>query len=86
MSLPSLQKAADECFTHSMAIVRTLEEHEADIEIWNRVLDNAIENATRVRDRYVEEKRYELACVARDMADYFRAMKATKDAPFRRAT
>ena len=86
MSLRSLEKAADECFAQSMAIVRTPEEHQAAIEVWNQLLDHAIENATGARDQYVQEARYELACIARDMADHFKAMKATKDAPFRSAT
>jgi hypothetical protein len=29
--------------------------------------------------------RYEHAVIARDMAEYFKAMKATKEAPFRAA-
>jgi len=69
-----------------MAVVRTPEEHQAAIEVWNQLLDYAIENAARARDQYVREARYEQACIARDMADYFKAMKATRDAPFRSAT
>ena len=86
MSLRSLEKAADECFTQSMAIVRTREDHEAAIEVWNKLLDDAIDNAIRAKDQFIEEKRYEHAAIARDMAQYFKAMKATKDAPFPLAT
>jgi hypothetical protein len=86
MSLQSLEKAADDCFTLSMPKSRTREEHEAAIDVWNKLLDDAIANAIRARDQYVEEKRYEHACIARDMAEYFKAMKATKDAPFQPAT
>ena len=82
MSLQSLNKAADECFQQSMPRVRTREEHEAAIEVWNQLLDDAIANARRAWDRYVEERRYEHAAIARDMAEYFEAMKASKDAPF----
>src|SRR4051812_9154625 len=64
MSLQSLNKAADECFQASMPQVRTLEEHEAAIEVWNQLLDDAIANAIRARDRYVEEHRYEHAAIA----------------------
>ncbi len=86
MSLESLNKAADECFVQSMPKVRTREEHEAAIKVWNQLLDQAIAGAIRTRDQYVEEKEYDHAAIARDMADYFRTMKATKDAPFRPAT
>jgi hypothetical protein len=86
MSLQSLNKAADDCFQQSMPQSPTREEHDAAIEVWNNILDDAIANAIRTRDRYVEEKRYEHACIARDMAEYFKAMKATKYAPFRPAT
>ena len=86
MSLQSLEKAADECFTLSMPRAKTREEHEAAINVWNKLLDDAIANAIRARDQYVEERRYEHACIARDMAEYFKAMKATKDAPFQPAT
>jgi hypothetical protein len=82
MSLQSLEKAADDCFTQSMRVVRTREEHEAAIDVWNKLLDDAIANATRARDQYVDAKRYENAAIARDMAEYFKVMKATKDAPF----
>jgi hypothetical protein len=86
MSLQSLNKAADECFQASMPQVRTRDEYQAAIEVWNQLLDDAIASAIRARDRYVEEHRYEHAAIARDMAEYFRAMKATKDAPFTPAT
>jgi hypothetical protein len=82
MSLASLEKAADECFALSMPKARTREEHEAAIGIWNKLLDDAIENADRARDQFLQEKRYEHALIARDMAKYFKAMKATKDALF----
>ncbi|HYE20841.1 MAG TPA: hypothetical protein VEA69_20510 [Tepidisphaeraceae bacterium] len=86
MSFPSLERAADECFTRSASIAKTREQHEAAIQVWNRLLDDAIANAIRAKDQYVEEKRYEQACVARDMAGYFNAMKATNDAPFQPPT
>lgn len=86
MSLRSLEKAADECFTQSMTIVRTREDHEAAIEVWNKLLDDAIDNAIRAKDQFIQEKRYEHAAIARDMAEYFKAMKATKEAPFQPAT
>jgi len=82
MSLQSLNTAADECFAQSMPRVRTRQEHEAAIEVWNKLLDEASANALRAKDRYIEEHRYEHAAIARDMAEYFKAMKATKDAPF----
>jgi hypothetical protein len=82
MSLQSLNKAADECFRQAMPRARTREEHEPGIEVWNQLLDDAIANARAAWDRYVEERHYEHAAIARDMAEYFRAMKATKDAPF----
>jgi len=86
MSLQSLEKAADECFTLSLPKSRTREQHEAAIEVWNKLLDDAIANAVRAKDRYIEEHRYEHAAIARDMAEYFKAMKATKDAPFTPST
>ena len=86
MSLQSLEKAADECFQAAMPQVRTREEHEAAIAVWNELLDSAIASAAVLKDRYLEEKRYEHAAIARDMAIYLGAMKATKDAPFRPAT
>ena len=86
MSLRSLEKAADECFTQSMPKVRTREEHEAAVAVWNKLLDDAIANAVRTKDQSIEEHRYEHAAIARDMAEYVRAMKVTKDAPFTPAT
>jgi hypothetical protein len=86
MSRLSLEKAADECFTLSMPKAKTREEYEAAIEVWNKLLDDANTNAIRVKDQYIKETRYEHACIARDMAEYFKAMKATKDAPFEPAT
>jgi hypothetical protein len=86
MSLRSLNKAADECFQESVSLARTQEEHYAAIDVWNELLDRAIANAIQLKARYIEERRYEHASIARDMAAYFDAMKATKDAPFRPAT
>jgi len=47
MSLQLLNKAADECFVRSMPAAHTREEHEAAIEVWNKLLDDAIANAVR---------------------------------------
>ena len=86
MSLRSLEKAADECFVLSMPKSRTREEHEAAVEVWNKLLDDAIAHADRARDQFLDERRYEHALIARDMSKYFTAMKATKDAPFASAS
>jgi hypothetical protein len=85
MSLRSLNQAADECFLESMPPTRTREQHEAAIAVWNEILDEASANAARAKARYIQEQRYEHAALARDMAEYFNAMKATKEAPFRPA-
>jgi hypothetical protein len=84
MSLQLLNEAADECFARTIAVAGTLEQHHSVIEVWNGLLDEAIAGAIRAKNRYVEDARYEDACVARDLAEYFGAMKATEDAPFRR--
>ena len=39
MSLESLEKAADDCFTQPMRLVRSRVEHEAAIDVWNKLLD-----------------------------------------------
>jgi len=82
MSLQMLNKAADECFMRSMPQVRTQAEHEAAIDVWNKIIDDAIGNAIRAKAAYIDAMQYEHAVIARDLAVYFEAMKATKDAPF----
>lgn len=81
--LPLLERAADDCFARTMSVVRTPKEHEAAIGAWNELLDDAADNARRVMRQYTDQRSYALAVVARDMAMYLTAMRATKDAPFR---
>ena len=78
----SLQIAADECFLQATSYIRTPEEHRASIELWNGILDQAAATASAAKVRLIDEKRYEEAAFARDMAEYLKAMKATLDAPF----
>jgi hypothetical protein len=80
--LQALAKVADECFKNSMPSANTRAEWEAAIDVWNKLLDDAIANANMMKDEYVKDAYYFHAIIARDMSDYFEAMKARKNAPF----
>jgi hypothetical protein len=86
MSLRSLERAADDCFTAALHHVQTVEEHRTAIDVWNRILDEASAGADRAKAQLIEHARYSDAAVALTMAMYFRSMKATHEAPFQPAT